>query len=790
MNKDKNNINDYVGSYDTIRPLLRLMYIQGCYSREDIKDCDMSGEKYDQELFRLRQLYDKDILQETRHGKYIVNQLKYRPFITVQNFLAESYRLKGLTEHNLTLHFHIQQILQDKVKPLNSDSFLDSLEKLGLGHISKNTLVRKLNSMSMMGILQVGKDGRRKTYSIAEDPFEGLSVEDLLDLYLAVDFFTNTTYPRLLGHFLKKSLYNYLIQKHNLVPGPDIFNFQHNTFHDVLDEEVVWYILHAIEHQNMLQFVYTSWKRIVNESKTVIPIKLLMDSCNGRWYLLAREIGFGLSVYRLSQIKNVVILEEKVPTPNSIGYEDLLSQSWGVSIPKPGSLPTTVLIRFKDEPGKSFVRRRVEREGKWGQVFVINVTDFNYKIDVTDLSGITPWIRGFGHRAEVLEPKKLREKFKKDWEEMHQNYVEGTVVAKGNERVKKKFTLSTKHKHHICGDKVHNMMEMFTEENNRSVVAIKALIELMCKEATSTLSEAKIKKFMTDNGVRYQSNDFYNCLFNKNSNKKNNFHLLVKEKEDSYSLLSRKALPRRPLSSELMWLNYILADPKIHLFLKPRTLGMLSQSFGQKKVNWQKYLEIRRETTSTNKVENYSNLRESFDTIVRAIREHKAIRYCATTRQEECFIDTLSFPYKIEYSMKHEEYYVIMLSIDDNRPIKSLLRNLSQIRCEDIEPQIVQDFIEVIEKKKHHDPIKLEVTDLDNALERSLLTLLVYEKSAYYDRKRETYTLTIYYYDFDEAELLSKILSLGKRVKITSASPELEKEVILRISAAAGLYSE
>ena len=426
--KNKKPFNEYIDKYNTIRSVVRYLYIYGCYSRDDLENSVMSGRKYDNELLRLRQLYRlkayKGVLQEKKVGKRKINRLKYTPFSTVDNFLIESYRLKTFTSNDLTLFFHTQQILHSNTRPLSRGSILDALDKLGLTHIQGNTLHRNLNSMTTLGVLQSQTLGREKVYSISEDPFREITTSDLLNLYLAVDFFANTTFPRVLGYFLKRMLYHYLVHERQLDPGPDAFLFQHNPLHDVLEEEVVWHILQAMELHKTLRLVYATRKR-ESITTTVQPLKLIMDSRYGRWYLLAQGEYPGPSVYSLNRIDNIQTLDKEAFLHDTSMYEQSLSRSWGVSLCPPNSAPTSVILRFVAEPHEiPFVLRRVKREGKWGQVSEVGSTEFFYRIEITDLSGITPWIRSFGHRAEVLEPISLRLKFKQDWQEMLQNYLE------------------------------------------------------------------------------------------------------------------------------------------------------------------------------------------------------------------------------------------------------------------------------------------------------------------------------------------------------------------------------
>jgi len=76
-----------------------------------------------------------------------------------------------------------------------------------------------------------------------------------------------------------------------------------------------------------------------------------------------------------------------------------------------------------------------------------------------------------------------------------------------------------------------------------------------------------------------------------------------------------------------------------------------------------------------------------------------------------------------------------------------------------------------------------------NALERAFCLFSSFKKSARFLREKNKHQLTVYYYNFEEAEVLSRILYLGKDVVVIS--PErIRNEIISRVKKALERYEE
>lgn len=79
--------------------------------------------------------------------------------------------------------------------------------------------------------------------------------------------------------------------------------------------------------------------------------------------------------------------------------------------------------------------------------------------------------------------------------------------------------------------------------------------------------------------------------------------------------------------------------------------------------------------------------------------------------------------------------------------------------------------------------VTLRIERQNNAVERSFMMFASYDKEASYDEDTDTYTMQIYYYDFDRREILQQILSLGAAATVL-APADMREAIIERLQAA------
>lgn len=172
--------------------------------------------------------------------------------------------------------------------------------------------------------------------------------------------------------------------------------------------------------------------------------------------------------------------------------------------------------------------------------------------------------------------------------------------------------------------------------------------------------------------------------------------------------------------------------------------------------------------------------REKIITLEKAILENKYIKYTSKNKKGEIFKDKIAYPYKIEYSIKNNRYRLVVFC--DNRAIKINIDGIMELEILQEktvtaeEKAQIENFINA--KKNISDPLVLKIEDNKNTLDRCFNLFSAYDKKYYYEG--ENLILNIYYHDFDKAEIIRDILSLGKSAVVLS--PEsVREEVIKRI---------
>ena len=90
--------------------------------------------------------------------------------------------------------------------------------------------------------------------------------------------------------------------------------------------------------------------------------------------------------------------------------------------------------------------------------------------------------------------------------------------------------------------------------------------------------------------------------------------------------------------------------------------------------------------------------------------------------------------------------------------------------------------------EKHQKSVTLCLKRKTNAIERCFSMFFPFDKKAVVsDEELSQYLLTIYYYDFDEDDIINRILSLGSAV--TVLEPEaMKQKIISRLKASLSYY--
>lgn len=331
-------------------------------------------------------------------------------------------------------------------------------------------------------------------------------------------------------------------------------------------------------------------------------------------------------------------------------------------------------------------------------------------------------------------------------------------------------------------------MELFEEVKNRYMhIVFKVLNE--CEKG---LSEKDIIKIVEEEGfeekvIGNNFETFEGLLMNKYSEGEN-FELIKERNGLFYPNINedeKLTVPVRLTNLEKAWLKNMLEDKKVGILLSDVTIGKLKAAL--KNFDAPQISEIIDITNMSvvPEIENKELFEKNFRKLLTAIEEGKAVKYCNIDRysNEHCYKHAI--PIRFEYSLKDGCFRVSMYSLDENRSIMANVFNMTDIEIEENKNlEINREYVIKLlhEQRYSKEPVVLEVTDKKCAMERCFMSFSELER---YSRciEKDKYELKLFYYIFEEEDIIRKILALGPYVKVVSPVG-IKEEIIKRIKLA------
>ncbi|URZ17563.1 hypothetical protein CLFE_036160 [Clostridium felsineum DSM 794] len=329
-------------------------------------------------------------------------------------------------------------------------------------------------------------------------------------------------------------------------------------------------------------------------------------------------------------------------------------------------------------------------------------------------------------------------------------------------------------------------MELFDERKNRYMhIVFKVLNE--CKRGIFKQDIIKIidEEEFEEKVIGNDQKSFEGLLLNKYSNSEN-FNLL-KEKNGVYypNIKIDKAIPVRFTNLEKAWLKNMLEHKDIKNILRSSTIEKLKNAICD--VDAPIINEIVHITNQSKaySVKSTEEFEENFRKLLKAISEEKSVRYRGMNKYGNGYFDKSAFPIRLEYSLRDERFRVSMYSTDENRFVMSDIFSMSDIKIyENINSNIKrEDILKKLRSQKYSkEPIIMEVIDKKFAMERCFMSFSELER---YSRciSKDKYELKLFYYTFEEEEIIRKILALGPYVKVLEPE-KIRNEIIRRIRVA------
>ena len=241
---------------------------------------------------------------------------------------------------------------------------------------------------------------------MADNILDQLTAKELQELYNAVSFFTNVSLLSVPGYYLANTIAQYMESQGTACPEKDSFwQYRLCNYSKIVDDEVIYIILQAIENKNSLKISYGE----NNQSILLVPEALSTDYPYGRTYLHTTK----RVVYKVENITEIQIKDK---------YGQITKKA-----PKSASKKLDLIFTFKetdDEREVTDIKHRLQNEAAWMHCTELDNKHYRYTATVQDPFSFIPWIRSF-HKYISLgcdTDTAVKERLEKDKLEALQKY--------------------------------------------------------------------------------------------------------------------------------------------------------------------------------------------------------------------------------------------------------------------------------------------------------------------------------------------------------------------------------
>ncbi|OWZ83207.1 helix-turn-helix transcriptional regulator [Natranaerobius trueperi] len=275
--------------------------------------------------------------------------------------------------------------------------------------VSQRTIRRDINILEQAGLPVQNYQGLR-FMSDVELPRVQFDPNEVTFLLLMTNFLSHygidSNIPESLLKKLRKHLPEKMIDKYQTLQRSVLIH-PHDNEQD--GREIVKRLKEIIELKNRVQIYYQS-NSSKNESwRLVDPYGVFFKKRS--WYMVGYCYKNGsIRMFKCSRVKEIKSLQDKYEIPKEFDLEDFLSDSFELMKGE----PTKIKIRFKKEVA-SIIEETVfykgEKKTKYNE-------DIIYELTVANWREVYSWVLSFGRKAEILEPKWMREQIISELKDM------------------------------------------------------------------------------------------------------------------------------------------------------------------------------------------------------------------------------------------------------------------------------------------------------------------------------------------------------------------------------------
>lgn len=404
---NKSSYTKTVKSYERFRNFIRNITIYSYRSRQEYAEIGINERTYDDYKRILLDCITQGFIEESFNGKEKRIRFNADMYKSSYNHLVNTYFIKSLP-NNAFYYIIILQILSEGASLL-SNEIEDAIYKENDDkqlEISTSAVYRALCELTDSGLLKTNKVKNKSYYQLADNILDQLTAKELQELYNAVSFFTNVSLLSVPGYYLANTISQYMESKEADCPEKDSFwQYRFCNYSKIVDDEVIYIILQAIETKKNLKISYGENK----QSIPLVPEALSTDYPYGRTYLHTTKH----VVYKVENITEIQTVDNYRPNTRKAK--------------KPASKKLDLIFTFKetdDEREVTAIKHRLQSEAAWMHCTELDNKHYRYTATVQDPFSFIPWIRSF-HKYISLgcdTDTAVKERLEKDKLEALQKY--------------------------------------------------------------------------------------------------------------------------------------------------------------------------------------------------------------------------------------------------------------------------------------------------------------------------------------------------------------------------------
>lgn len=423
----------FIKYYETIRRMLHQLFVYGCYDRSQGARRQVTSDRsYSTNIRRIQYFWPKNLTADRAATKKKIHHFPLTASAAQGNFLARSYEIKAFHAQDLNLYIFLLSALADG-RPQTAAMLVDNVKENVFTDYSETDckkahaageapvyypMVRdKLNEMASCGLLCKDQSAKSVRYRIADDVLSRLTPDELSSLDEAVMKYRDRLPLAALAYGAQRAIEGTISCGFGDDPPPAVPPEREGVFYQsILDDEIAFLILSAIEHHHKISFSVDRDAR--SPRRGVTPVRILRDMVYGRQYLLAQTAGGRAFIRRLDLIHGLEETDEPFLPSKAESALAVLPSIWCASLDdactSDAPMDVVILFLFDDTPASTRVKERLLREQRQGTIDRQSSHCWLYRIAVYDPVEMIPWIRTYGRYATVQAPAFLRERLERD----------------------------------------------------------------------------------------------------------------------------------------------------------------------------------------------------------------------------------------------------------------------------------------------------------------------------------------------------------------------------------------